>query len=54
MILQVRVERELGTAFWIHQDGIDGVCFLNLSNANELDTGNVITACIYLYSYCTY
>ena len=50
MVIQVRIESELGTTLSTHQDRIDNGGFsLNLSNANGLDIINIIITCIYLY-----
>ena len=45
--MQIKIRSELGTTFWTHQDRIDdGVFSLILSNANGLDTVDVLIVCI--------
>ena len=49
MVKQGKVERELGTTLWIHQDRRDNGGFsLNLSNASGLDIVDVIIS-VYIY-----
>ena len=53
-MIQVRIESELGTKLWTHQDRIDnGVFSLTLPEANALDTecNSYLTIVLIVYSF---
>ena len=54
LVLQVRIESELGT-FWTYQNRRDnGISFLNLSNVYGPDIVDVLLPVYIVHSYCTF